>query len=334
VRNLIARILLISDFHWMVVPPWRQKGQTKKGFFGHIVEFFISIWKLFNNRNMMKALGKISQSGSFTRVISLGDLTECEWNERGMILSSDVRELAELKKLIESSIKVKREAFHYLAGDHELGYILPLSCDPDGGISWESIGNFQSVFNSLFSGFTIGENHFLLLSSALMTLSLYYLSIAEARDIYKLQEDQRNFIWNFLADKRKDDRIFIFLHDPDALETFDAYTNNFDVMKGRKYKAFCGHMHAEEGLKSYENLGKIANAKTIFQRIVRWFFNRTKKGKKVMKWAKGNLKRTAIFKKYDLQIVPATGGMMGKGRGFLILNLHDDGSHEIEKHNT
>lgn len=166
--NIIARILLLSDSHCMVVPPWKQKGQTEKGIAGWIIEFFIAIWKLFNFRFFVKAVEKIGKMGSFDRVIYCGDLAECVYNERGMITDKDIKEMERFKAFIELGISVKREDIYYLPGDHELGYILPLSCDPQGGISRKSICNFQSVFGLLFSAFSIGEFHFLLLSSSLL----------------------------------------------------------------------------------------------------------------------------------------------------------------------
>lgn len=334
--NLIARILLISDFHWMIVPPWKQKGQTKKGFLGRSIEFFISIWKLFNNNAARKALEKISKMGPFTKVISLGDLAECEWNERGMILPSDVKEFEKLKELIESSTKADREDFHYLAGDHELGYILSLSSDPDGGISWRSVDNFQSVFSPLFAGFTIGKFNFILLCPSLFIQPINHLTASEKKYIRKLQDDQYNFVWNYFADRKKEGIVFTFLHDPDALEQFNAQVLNHNVLKGRKYKAFCGHMHAEDSLRKYELMGKIANgekAKGVLAYFLRRFMcGKSEKGKKVKEWAKGNLRRLEIFRTYDLQVVPSTAGMMGKGGGFLILDLYDDGTYSVEKH--
>lgn len=330
--KLIARILLISDSHCMVVPPWKQKGQTEKGVAGRIVEFFISIWKLFNFHFFTKAIKEIGKMGKFDKVICCGDLAECVYNERGMVTGKDAEEMKRFKAFIELGIDAEIENFHYLPGDHELGYILPLSCDPDGGISWKSIDNFQSVFGPLFSGFTIEKFKFILLCPSLFIQPIDHLSESEKKYIVKLQDNQQNFIWNYFADKKKEGIVFIFMHDPDGLDQFNAIVLNYNVLRNRKYKALCGHMHAEASLEKYQNLGRIAKAISFKEKCLRWFFNRFEKGKKVIAWAKGNLCRMEIFKKYDLQIVPSTAGMMGRGGGFLVLNLYDDGSYEIEKH--
>lgn len=328
--DLIARILLISDSHCMVVPPWKQKGQTEKGIAGWIVEFFIAIWKLFNFHFFIKAVEKIGKMGSFDRVIYCGDLAECVYNERGMITRKDLKEMERFKAFVELGINVKKENIHYLPGDHELGYILPLSCDPEGGISRKSICNFQSVFGPLFSAFSIGEFHFILLSSSLL------IQKSKDAELLSLKEDQFKMFDGILEKILEGKDVFLFLHDPDGLQ---AIKSHFDTpylgsyyLRNKNFHTFCGHMHAESSLKSYENLGRIANARTVKEKFSHWLFSLFKKGRKVMEWAKGNIRRMEIFRKYDLQIIPSTAGMMGKGGGFLILDLYDDGTYSIEKH--
>ena len=326
-KERIARILLMSDSHCMVVPPWKQKGQTEKGAAGWIVEFFISIWKLFNFRFFKKALKKAGSMGGFDKVIYCGDLAECIYNERGMITSKDVEEMKKLKCLFEQEIEIDPKNVYYLACDHGLGYILPLSCDPEGGMSWKSLDNFQSVFGPLYSTFSICQFHFLLLSSSLLIQPTSHLSVAERKYVSDLQKSQRDFVWEFLGRKNEEKTILVFMHDPDGLDSYLFTLGDYN-----NFKAFCGHMHAEDSLKKYEDLGRIANAKTAKEKVMSRIFNHFKKGKKIMNWAEGNLRRMEIFRKYNLQIVPSTAGMMGRGGGFLILNLFDDGSYKIEKH--
>jgi len=326
--KIVARILLIADFHWMIVKPWQQKGQTDKGILGVIVEFFISIWKLFNNRNVKKALKKISRMGEFDAVFSLGDLTECIYNERGMITENDIKGLVQVRELVERSIRAK--TFYYLSGDHELGYKLPLSADPSGGVSLESVQNFQKIPGSLFGALTIGQFNLILLSSSLLIQKL------NEPELVELRNKQFEMLDKALENIAVGEDVFIFLHDPDGLQEIEKY---FDTpyfgsyyLRNKHFHTFCGHLHAEESLRSYEKLGRIANAKTMGEKIKRWIFMKNEKGRKVMRWAKGNLWRLEIFRKYDLHIIPATGGMMGKGGGFLILNLFEDGSFHVEKH--
>lgn len=328
--NRIARILLLSDSHCMVVPPWKQKGQTDKGFAGRIIEFPIAIWKIFNFHFFVKAIKRVGKMGRFDKIIYCGDLAECVYNERGMKTERDIKEMERFKAHIELGIDVERENIHYLPGDHELGYILPLSSDPGGGVSWKSINNFKSVFGPLFSGFSIRDFHFFLLSSSIL--------MQKSKDFkfQKLKKEQLRMFDGLLAGIPEGRNVFIFSHDPDGLQEiqghFDTPFFGSYYLRNKNFHAFCGHMYAESSLAQYEKLGKIANAKTLRENFFHWLPSRFEKGRKVMEWAKANLFRMEIFRKYDLQIVPSTAGMMGKGGGFLILNLFDDGTYFVEKY--
>lgn len=324
----IARILLISDFHWMVVPPGQQKGQIIKGF-SRIVEGVINIWKRWNVPNVRKALSKISAMGEFDLAISNGDIAECVYNERGIITQEDIKALRDLKQYLEGQIRLSSpnivSTIRYNSGDHELGYKLPLSVDPNGGISQTSFENFHNIFGPFFQKFSWGsEFHFILLCSSLLIQETNHLREAEKNYVDNLKKKQAEFLQNYLDDAEHKN-VFIFLHDPDAIEIIDPILEKYPQ---KRFKVFCGHLHAEESLKDYEQLGRIANSRLA--KIISLY----SKGKKIMEWAKGNLQRLEIFKKYNLQIILATGGMMGKGGGFLILNLFDDGSYQIEKHKT
>jgi hypothetical protein len=321
-KEFIARILLITDFHFMAVPAGQQKGQIIRGI-NRIVEGVINIWKRGNNRRFYKALEKINSLGEFDRMVTLGDILECEFNERGILQEVDLSATQKIKRALHEKIKTTFRMF--ISGDHELGYKLPLSVDPEGGISKKSVENYQKTIGRLWYFLHIKKWNCLFLSSSLIKQKFCHGSKEEIAYLEKLKRDQLNFVSEELDRLLDGEKVLIFLHDPDVLEVLENRILKYHGKK--KIKVFCGHMHAESSLKSYERLGKIANS---------WFgkkiISKTEKGKKVMDWAKGNLKRMEIFKKYNLQIVPALGGMMGKGGGFLILNLCDDGSFEIEKH--
>jgi hypothetical protein len=57
-----------------------------------------------------------------------------------------------------------------MAGGHEIGYILPLSTDPEGGPSERSIQVFEDNFNQIFYTFSEGRYKFVVLSSDLELL--------------------------------------------------------------------------------------------------------------------------------------------------------------------
>lgn len=321
-RDLVARILLITDFHFMSVPVGQQKGQIIKGI-SRVVEGIINIWKKGNNKRFYQALEKISFLGKFGITIALGDILECEYNERGMLQEVDFLAIQKIKKAMYKKIKTKSRIF--ISGDHELGYKLPLSVDPEGSVSRRSVNNYRHLVGPLWSYIQIGAFQLIFLSSSLVRQDFSRRSDDEIAYLNNLKENQFNFLSRKLEIISEEDKIFIFLHDPDALEVLENTILKYHSEKN--IKVFCGHIHAEDSLKSYERLGKIANS---------WFgkkiISKTKKGKKVIEWAKDNLKRMEIFRKYNLQIIPALGGMMGKGGGFMILNLYDNGNFEIEKH--
>lgn len=323
----MTRILLISDFHWMVVPPGQQKGQKIKGI-SRLVEAIINLWKRWNIPNTKKAIEKISGLGQFDYVVFAGDIAECEYNERGIVTQKDFDVIRWLFGWLRKKFS-KPENFYSVPGDHELGYKLPLSVDPKGGVSLMSVINHQKIFGPLYKSFRMGRNRFILLSSSMMIQDFEQRFVVEKNELLRIRERQTQFIADKLSQSKEGDNVFVFLHDPDALEIFDKLVFENCCLKNVNIKVFCGHLHAESSLGKYEKLGRMANNRYL-SKIISLHPN----GKKIIDWAKGNLRRLEIFKKYDLQVIPATGGMMGQGGGFLILNLFDDGSYEIEKYKT
>jgi len=53
---------------------------------------------------------------------------------------------------------------------------------------------------------------------------------------------------------------------------------------------------------------------------------------KIRNWAEGNLIRLEIFERYHLHVIPAPGGMLGIGKGFLTLSVYDDGTWVTQRH--
>lgn len=191
-------------------------------------------------------------------------------------------------------------------------------------MSEDSIKNYlKAVSPNLWKSFKVGKFHFLLISSSLITQDYSSRPLKEKEYLDEIVKEQYVFMRYMLSEVGKDEQIFLFVHDPDCLE---KVSQMFPELEKKIARVFCGHMHAEESLKGYERLGKIANSRLA--KII----SLHSKGKKTMLWAKGNLERLKIFKKYKLQIIPATGGMMGKGGGLLVLRLFDNGSYQIEKH--
>lgn len=250
-KALLARILLFSDPHWMLVPPGQQKGQIIRGI-DRIIEGKINEWKWKNNPNFIKFLESV-EGINFSHSICLGDLIECLWNERGIITPQDTERIIELRAYIRVKLDLSGQDF-FVPGDHEAGYCLPLSVDPECGMSGDALENFWFTFGPLFQGFAIGNFHIILISSSLFTQNIKSLKGCDKQCVQSLKREQVVFLKGYLSQIPKGHKVFLFLHDPDALEFIDQLPESVKISK-----VFCGHLHAKKSLVGYKRLGMIAN---------------------------------------------------------------------------
>lgn len=323
-KVVVVRVLLISDLHKLSVPVGQQKGQALK-WYEKIFEGIINIWKWWNIEyaipGMMRKIFRLNaqQGVKFDLQIINGDVIESEYNERGMIMGVDRSVLRNTVNTIPSGVRL--EETYVVPGDHELGYRLALSTDPKGGISWESLDGFFHVIGPLWQTFAVGGIHFITLSSSLMMQKLDHLPPEVQQRIEDLRHEQEDFIQRTLEQISEGETVFVFLHDPDAITKFDEYIRDYYYMHNKNIKIFCGHMHAEWSLEAYKKLGSLALSKHA--RLM---------PQKIREWAMGNKFRLELFEKYQLQIVPAPGGMMGLGGGFLVLNIYQDKKFKIDRY--
>lgn len=324
--RILAKVLLISDLHKLSVPVGKQKGQALK-WYEKIFEGIINIWKWWNIKyaipGMMRKIFLLTtqQGVKFDLQIINGDVIESEYNERGMMMDVDRSALRNTVNTIPSGVRL--EETYVVPGDHELGYRLALSSDPKGGISWESLDGFFHVIGPFWQTFVAGGVHFITLSSSLMMQQLDHLPSEEQTQIEKLRHEQEAFIQRTLEQIPEGETVFVFLHDPDAIAKFDEYIREYYYMHNKNIKIFCGHMHAEWSLEAYKKLGRIALSKRAYLLPG-----------KIRQWAKDNSRRLKLFEKYELQIVPAPGGMMGIGGGLLVLNIFENQAYEVERHDV
>ena len=334
-RHLLARYLLISDPHGMVIRPGKQKGQILRGI-DRIIEGRINQEKKRNNPTYFQLIRSFQNDQPYDCLIVLGDFIECVWNERGILIPRDIRGIEIFKAAIEMNVPVEKNCVHFIPGDHELGYKLPLSVDPEGGISLASIENFQYILGLLFTSWKIGNFNFVTISSSLFSQSTEHLECGERQKVEALKREQKIFLAKLLLKTSENEKIFLFLHDPDATEFIDKFPCAKKITR-----IFSGHIHTEGNFRGYQTLGKISNSfwgRLILRLIglvvglISFHPRRvTSKVSKVIAWAKKNPRRLKLFEKYNLQRVPSSSVLHGGQPGFLVLELYDNEEYEIQK---
>lgn len=115
-RQLLARILLISDSHGMVIRPGMQKGQVIKGI-ERIIKERINQEKKRNNPTYFQLIRSFQGDQSYDCLIILGDFIESVWNERGILIPRDIRGIEIFKAAIQMNVPVKKNCVHFIPGD-------------------------------------------------------------------------------------------------------------------------------------------------------------------------------------------------------------------------
>ena len=121
------------------------------------------------------------------------------------------------------------------------------------------------------------------------------------------------------------------LHDPDALAPmFSFLGKNLDKIE----KTFSGHQHAQWVNTIYPKLCSMASSRAL-EFSMKPVFNKFFPGKADAVWNyfRENKDNAQIWNALKLSIIPAPGGMLGVGGGFLIADLKEDGI-EVRKVKT
>ncbi len=329
--QLLARYLLMSDAHWwMVVPPEKQKGIVVKGWDRLWDWLIFRKQKKLNNQNFRITLLKIydlkmsGEIGHLDGLIFTGDLIECVYNERGIVTSVDVEEITMLKNFMLYSVRIEPESAHFISGDHELGYQLPVKVDPGGGMRLASLENFRKILGPLFDAWRNGDFHFITVSSSLFIQSTDHLEDKERKEIESLKHEQEIFLTEYLLNVPAGQKVFLFLHDADAIEVIDQFPGADKITK-----VICGHFHRERNFRGYRTVGKLA--KSFWGRLLLRAFwglqNRFDRANRIIAWAEGNLHRFELFEKYDLLYIPS----VAETKSFFVLELYESGNYEILK---
>jgi len=139
-----------------------------------------------------------------------------------------------------------------------------MSKDPEGGISLKAIRRCIGIFGPPCDYFSVGRIHFILLSSSLLIQSFSHRPEEEQVKIAELARNQVDLLIVKLLTIPAGEKVFLFLHDPDALVKVDEIINNKTLPKQMREKeilVFCGHLHSEWVLNVYQRLGLMAKSK-------------------------------------------------------------------------
>ncbi len=245
------------------------------------------------------------------------------YGERGLIGPDSPEHITKFKKTLDEYFQELPK--RYMAGGHEVGYVLPLSTDPEGGPSEKSIQVFEENFNQLFYTFSENQYKFVVLSSDLELLK----SGSDA--LMKRKALQEEFYKDEITYTKPEQKVVLMLHDPDALAPmFSFLGKNLDKIE----KTFSGHQHAQWVNKIYPNLCSMASSR-VLELPLKLLFNKFFPGKADAVWNyfQQNKDNAQIWSSVKLSIIPAPAGMLGIGGGFLIADLKENGI-EVKKIKT
>ncbi len=316
------RVLLVSDGHHQTVDFYKQKGQDKSGIF--FVTRVYDLWKKNNNKNIKSFFNRIKE-GKYSFMIDLGDFCECLYSERGLVTENDIEIIKDFKNKRE--IKLEFDELYYIPGNHDLGYISEISRDDHGGISKKSIDNFQNIFGPLFYSFVKNNVRYIMISSSLLLENVSHIDdYEEKKYIMNLKEKQKNFIIKKFEEIDDYKTNFLFIHDPLALKKMEEIISDSKLKKIDHY--FVGHLHSKIFVKYFKITGK--------------FFFHTRVGKLLSKITNlyGIVEKSInffnssyLFKKYNISVIPALGGLVGLDKGYGELIVYNDGKYDYIKHN-
>lgn len=323
----MEKILLFSDSH--IAPFREEKFETQeRNFMERTIQFFANILEE-KEKGVYGKMKEIVVDEKITLGISNGDLMESLATERGWKTSRDLQAAKKTREDLKKDLGIELEMN---MGNHETGYILPLSTDDGGGVSSGSIENFLDITNR-------GDVYYSFVQAGFRFIFVPYFfteKIAKNFDLARMKEI-------FLAKMEKDlsvsrEPIAIFIHDPDSL--MDERLLKLIRVNREKVKAiFFGHYHSWLNLFFSKILITIFNSSLLVPcrlilYFIFWIFSgRNKKiVRELGKHFRSRKSIPAIIKELEMILIPAPTGMFGIGGGFLVLEISDNGELGITSH--
>lgn len=313
---MISKIVLLTS-DWHKTPFKQEKFKTQKP---NLIEKII-IWLTSSKEKLVRIfewMAEVIREEKIDLVVNNGDTMENPQNERGLITQEGISAAKQIRHDFCGKNHVRMEIN---AGNHCLGYRLPLSTDPEGGMSLASIKGFEELTGgkSLCHSFTYQGYRFVLIPFGMAQQSAVDFDIEGFKDdiIYDLAE-------NFGGFNRKP--VFLFLHDPEALSDDHLYRVIRDN-RGKIAHIFCGHWHAAWAFWINWLLIKIFNKWWLYPAdlFIRSIIILLSKSFRIAREVKRDFRRfedvPARMQELGVTIIPAPLGMLGFGGGFLTLNL-------------
>ncbi|MFZ2192773.1 MAG: hypothetical protein WAV31_00855 [Candidatus Moraniibacteriota bacterium] len=319
--------IFLSDLH--IAPFKAEKFLTQKR---NIIEMVIQFFAVFlqnKEKKLFEKMKKTIREEGISLGISNGDLMEASATERGLATERDLAMAKTVLSDLENDLGTKLKLN---LGNHESGYILPLSTDEQGGISRASIRNFLCLAGRK-------ELYYSFVAEGLKFIFVPYLFTEKEAKDFNIGRMKKSFMKKMRQDiKNSVEPVIIFIHDPDSLmdkNLLDVIRSNREKIKEILY----GHYHSSVNLFFAKLMIKIFNTWwLIFPRIILdiifWFFSGRSMRivRELGKYFRSRKNIPKIIEELGAILIPAPTGMFGIGGGFLILEVFDDGNIKIEKY--
>jgi hypothetical protein len=251
-----------------------------------------------------------------------GDLMESVATERGLATERDLKMVKKILAILESKLGIK---IILNMGNHESGYVLPLSTDEDGGVSEKSIKNFLKLTgrDDIYYSFVDENREF-------RFILIPYILTEEFAKNCNLLQIKKEFKRKLRQDlKNSSQPVIIFMHDPDSLMDQEL----LEIIRSNQKKIeaiFYGHYHSKISLLFLKIMVNTFNLwwlilPRVFLNIIFWIISGRdmKIARELGKYFRSRKNIPEIIKELNMTLVPAPTGMFGFGGGFMVLEVKD-----------